>query len=46
LKVSLVTDEAPNQLTIRVEATGLVKMPAILSLFNQGRSERKTTANK
>ncbi|MBI3839958.1 MAG: hypothetical protein HY288_18710 [Planctomycetia bacterium] len=46
LRVSLVTDEAPNQLTIRVEATGLPKMPAILSLINQGRIERKSAATK
>ncbi|HEV3136363.1 MAG TPA: hypothetical protein VGZ26_00640, partial [Pirellulales bacterium] len=45
LKVSLVTDEAPNQFTIRVEATGLPKMPAILSLFNEGRIGT-STANK
>jgi hypothetical protein len=46
LKISLVTDESPNQLTIRVEATGLPKMPAILSLFNQGRIGKKSTVNK
>jgi hypothetical protein len=46
LKVSLVTDESPNQLTIRVEATGLPKMSAILSLFNQGRVGRQSTVHK
>ena len=33
MKFSIVTDEAPNQLTVRAELTGLPKFKAILSFI-------------
>ena len=45
LKVSVVTDEAPNQLTIRADVTGLPKFRELAPLFQKG-SRRGVTAAK
>jgi hypothetical protein len=39
MKVSLVTDEAPNRLTIEAELTGLPKFRDIVGLLNGGRQQ-------
>ncbi len=45
-KVSIVTDEAPNQLTVRAELTGLPKFQAILSFIDsqQQRPQQASSA--
>jgi hypothetical protein len=45
-KLSIVTDEAPNQLTIFAEVTGLPKFGAILSLIGGQQSQRQAAADK
>ncbi len=46
LKVSLVTDEAPNQLVIRAEVSGLPKYQDLLPLIRQEMAPRRTAAAK
>ena len=44
LKVSLVTDEAPNRLVIRAEVSGLPKYRDVLPLIRQSVSPRRLTS--
>ena len=49
MKVSLVTDEAPNQLVIRAEVSGLPKYQDVLPLLREGigkAGHSKRTAKK
>jgi hypothetical protein len=40
LRVSIVTDEAPNCLTVSVEASGLPNVPTLISKIGSGSAPR------